>query len=327
MKDLNLIPKSYLLIRKNKIKKAYLSFLILVIGFILAVAYITPTIYQMNLKRDMQLLQDQVNQSSSYVAIENKFNSLVQAVGIREQEGKNLSIIHSDFSAILSNIENAAPDKLFIETMTTSNENNNPTINLKGSADNEYTVASFVRNIIDDGYFKDIQIKSITIDSTSKEAVFDIAIIGLSKNNLQLYKNWNSKYSISYPVNWVVSKDTDSLAIITAPSTSYSSPASIEILANPTNDSLEVSFNKRVDTLSNKLKDFKKLTSNKTRICNADAYKFTYSSMDNNQMIEYSEICLIKNNTMFTVTYKDNYLDFTSKARTVDKILKSFKID
>lgn len=76
MKDLNLIPKSLIVDKKNKVKKTYLSILIICIGIIVAAAYIVPTIYENNLRNNKQELEKKVNSTNSYVETVNEFNSL-----------------------------------------------------------------------------------------------------------------------------------------------------------------------------------------------------------------------------------------------------------
>jgi Tfp pilus assembly protein PilN len=323
LKDLNLIPKSYLQVKKEKIKKAYLSFVILIIGFLFAIGYIIPTVYEFNLKKVNNTLQGQVFQSSGYVATENKLNSLKQAVEVREQEGKNLSLIQNDYLKIQNIIEKATPDRLFIKSMT-SVCNNNIAINITGTAENENIVASFVRNMQDEGYFKNIKITSIL---NNKESItFNIIIEGLSQNAFLSYKNWNDNYSISYPQNWVISKEKDSDTVITAPASGSLTPASIEILFSQNSNSLDASYNNRLTELRSKLTNFEKLSSSKTRISDVEAYKYIYCSQVGNETVKYSEICVAKNGMLFTVTYKDNYLEFESKERTIDRVLKSFNI-
>ncbi|HEY5583136.1 MAG TPA: PilN domain-containing protein [Ruminiclostridium sp.] len=329
MKDLNLIPKSYFIEKTNKIRKAYLSILILCIGFIAAVTYIAPTVYEYNLKSEKKSLEQQVLQTNNFVVLENEFNSLKQAIDTREQESKLLSQKKMDVLGMVNAIEFALPDKLFIQKFDTNGENEAATkISLNGFAENEETIASFIRNLTDDGYFNEVVLSSVIKNQNNNGSSFAITLNGIRKSDLTIYEGWNSGFSIEYQANWSISQEKDNKVVfIENKAMSVAKPASLEVSVETTNLQVENFTKQRQNMFEKNLKNFKLVYSSKTKSSKVDAIKTMYYADEDNIQYQYLELCVIKNNKSYVVTYKSDSTSFSNKAGTIDRILKSFSIN
>lgn len=329
MKDLNLIPKGFILEKKNKVKKAYLSVMILCIGFIAALAYIAPTVYEYNLTSEKKSLEQRVNQTNNYVEIENEFNSLKNAVEMREKEGRLLALKELDALSIVNAIEAAVPEKLFIQNAQISGESGaDLKILLKGVADNDEIIASYIRNLMEDGYFEKVTLTSVLNNKINGSSNFDIAIWGIGKSDLISYKDWENGVNILYPQDWVVKDKTQTkLQLAAQKSLSSAKPASLEVQVSKTNMNIKAFADNRNKELKQKLIKYELKYSNPFKSSHTDAYKTMYFSEEDNEKYQYLELCTIKNNKAFIVTYRSDAASFSNKARTVDRILKSFRID
>lgn len=328
MKDLNLIPKSYFTEKKNKIKKAYLSILILCIGFIAVVSYIAPTVYEYNLRSEKNSLEQQVSETNNFVVLENELNSLKQAIETREQESKLLSQKQLNVLGIVNAIEFASPDKLFIQKFETNGEDESDVkVSLKGTAENEETIASFIRNLMDDGYFNEVILSSVLNEQSNNGSSFDITLKGIKKSDLTLYKGWKSGFGIGYQADWSISQEKDSKVVFQAnKATTAAKPASLEVSFETTGLQVKDYAKQRQNELEKSLKNFKLVYSSDTKSSNADAVKAMYYADDDNIRYQYLELYVIKDNKGYVVTYKSDSTSFSNKARTIDRILKSFNI-
>lgn len=327
MKDLNLIPRSFKIQKKNRIKKIYLSILIISIGFFAALAYIIPVVYENNLKSEKILLEQQVSQTHNYVEMEKEFNSLKSAVEQREKEGKLLASKKVDMPEILNAIELAAPDKLFIQNIDTSGEAVLE-ISLKGVAENERIIASFIRNLMDDGYFEEVTLSNILNKQGNNGSSFEISLTGIRKNDLVKYKNWDSGFTIGYPEDWIIKEETAEMVLLTAgKSMSSAQPAWLKVTVEKSGAGAKSFAENRKAALKAVLKQFELGYSSFTRCSNVDAYKLMYYAEEDNIRYQYMEICAVKNNKAFIATYRSDADGFSNKARTIDRILKSFNID
>lgn len=329
LKDINLIPKSYIIEKKNKIKKVYLSIVILCIGFFAAMAYIAPTVYEYNLKSEKASLEQQVLQTNNFVVLENEFISLKQAIEARELESKLLSQKQFNMLEIVNAIELASPEKLYIQKFDTSGEDKSDVkVTIKGVAENEESVASFIRNLMEDGYFKDVNLSSILNKQGNNGSSFDITLTGIREKDLTTYKAWESGFSIGYQADWSISKENSSNVVFVAnKAVTAAKPASLEITIETTNLQLEQFVKEQQNKLQKGLDNFKLIYSNKIKSSKVDAYKQMYYAQEDGIRYQYLELCTIKNNKSYVVTYKCDSTSFSNKARTIDRILKSFKIN
>jgi hypothetical protein len=328
LKDLNLIPKTYIVEKKNKIKKAYLSILILCIGLIALAVYLAPTIYEMRLKSDKSLLEQQVLQTNSYVALDKDFNTLKQAVESREQEGKLLDRKKLDMLGIVTAIEDASPEKLFILKLdTTGEDESNVKIALNGVADNQEIIASFIRNLVDDNYFKKVGLATVQKSKEVNGMGFVITLEGINKYKLIQY-NSEKGFSIGYISGWKISQEKeDNVVIVENENYQTVNPASLEVLVETTDSQLDAFSKERQGQLENKLKNYKLEYSKKTRNSKTDAIKTMYYCQENGVKYQCLELCVIKDGKSYTVTYKSSSSSFENRARIIDLVLNSFSIN
>jgi len=329
LKDLNLIPKSYFFEKKNRIKKAYLSILIICIGFVAAALYIAPTVYEYNLKSEKDLIEQRVLETSNYVTLNNEFNSLKQAIEAREQEGKLLSQKQLNLLGIMNAIEFASPEKLFIQTFNTSGEDESDVkVSLKGVSEKEETIASFIRNLIDDDYFKEVVLSSVVSDQANNERSYAITLNGIKKSNLTTYNGWDSAFSIKYLPDWSIREENAAKVVFVAnTSLTAAKPASLEVTLETTKLQVEAFTKERQSKLETSLKNFKQEYSSNTKSSKVVATKTMYYAEEDNVRYQFLELCVIKDNKGYIVTYKSDSTSFSNKARTIDKILKSFNIN
>jgi Tfp pilus assembly protein PilN len=329
LKDLNLIPKNYFIEKKNNTKKAYLSILILCIGFVVAAVYIVPSVNEYNLKIEKNSLEQQVIETSDYVTLDKEFNSLKQAIEAREQEGTLLSQKQLNQLAIVNAIEAASPEKLFIQKFDTSGEEESDVkVSLTGVAENEETIASFIRNLIDDAYFKEVGLASVIKEQGNNGSNFDIVITGVNKDDFTKYNGWDNGFSIGYLPDWNISQEKDNKIVFVADTAMAAvKPASLEVLLENTKLQVDTFTKERQQKLKKSLNNFKHEYSNKTKNSKVDAIKTMYYAEENNIKYQYLELCVIKDNKCYVVTYKSDSASFSNTARVINRILKSFKIN
>ncbi len=329
MKDLNLIPRNFLLEKKNKVKKTYLSILILIIGFMAAMSYILPTVYEINLKTEKKELETQVLQTNNYVEMEKEFSSLLKAVENRELEGKALSDKNFNAMDVVSAIEFAVPEKLFIKQFETSGENlSDIKISLKGVAENEEIIASFIRNLMSDGYFKSVFLSNITNKKDKSGSDFDVSLSGIGNNGLLEYSNWEQAFKIKYPSDWIIKEEAGGSVEFSAVK-SYTSarPASLKVFVENTDKGLEAYIQQRKDKLKADLKDFELGYSKQVKTSKYMGYRLSYYADEDKVRYQYMELCVISDNKCYLVTYKSDLNNFSNKARTIDRILNSFSMN
>lgn len=326
MKDLNLIPKSYIADKKNKVKKTYFSIIILIAGFVFALGYIVPTIYQMSLAKNRDTLQAQVNETTNFVNIQNKFASLKAAVQQREDTGKQLAAYNNDVLAVINVLERACPEFVAFTTMTTTAENNTVKISLKGYANTEFTIASFIRNLSNEDYFNTIDLTSVVKNQSQNGFVFNIDVTGIAESSFSVYNNIKNNFSIKYPKEWDVAKEEDNnILFVSKNITVNSSPGSIEVVISKENSSLDDCVKSRINKLKES-KVFEDIYSHKTKLRGTDAFVNMYYITEAGVKYQVKEICVVKANKLFIVTCKENSLEFSNYSKTIDRILNSLYI-
>lgn len=329
MKDLNLIPASYVFEKKSKYKKASLSILIILIGVAFVSAYLFPTLYEYNLKNEKAVLLDEVAKTNNYVTQIKEFNTLKQAVEARENEGTGLAQRQFSTLDIIAAIENASPENVFVQKMDISGDSeSNVKVSLNCVAENEETIASFIKNIKDDAYFKKIGMSAITKGQENNGRTFDLVLEGVNKDNLTKYYGWDNTFSIGYIPDWVISEENDSKVILSARnSLTNASPASLEVLRENTQLQVKAFADERQSGLRRTLKNYKLVYSSQTKNSKLDAIKTVYSYEDNNILYTCSELCVIKENKCYIVTYRCDSASYTNTEQIINRIIKSFNIN
>lgn len=328
MKDLNLIPTSYVFTKKSKYKKASLSILIILTGVVFVSAYIYPTVYEYNLKNEKEKLSNEVARTNTYITEVKKFNTLKQAVEAREKEGTQLSKRQFSSLDIINAIENASPEKVFIQKMdVTGSSESDVKVSLKCVGVNEETIASFIKNINDDAYFKKISISNISKSEENNGKTFDLILEGINKDNLTKFYGWDGKFSIGYIPGWVVSEEKENKVLISAKSSlTDAKPASLEILQENSNLQVKAFADNRQKKLKASLKNYQLVYSSQTRNSSLDAIKTVYSYYDNDIKYTCSELCVIKENKSYIVTFTSDSISFSNTEQIVNRIIKSFNI-
>lgn len=329
MKDLNLIPASYVFEKRNKYKKATLSLLIIVAGVVFAAAYLVPMAYEYKLQDEKAALKELVAKTNTYVTQVKEFNTLKQAVEARENEGKSLSQKQFSSLGIINALEFASPEKLFIQKMDISGESETDVkITLNCVAENEETIASFIKNIKDDAYFTKISLSSITKSQDNNGRTFDMVLTGIVKDDMTKYYGWDNTVSIKYLPDWVISEEKDNRILFSAKnSLTEANPSTLEILSENTELKVEDFADERQSNLKNTLKNYQLVYSNLTKNSKLDAVKTVYSYEENNIKYTCSELCVVKQNKCYIVTYKSDSVGFTNTEQIINKIIKSFSIN
>ena len=329
MKDLNLIPASYVFEKKSKYKKASLSILIILIGVVFASAYIFPTLYEYNLKNEKAVLIDEVAKTNSYVTQVKEFNTLKQAVEAREKEGTGLAQRQFSSLDIINAVEKVSLEKVFVQKMDISGESESDVkVSLNCVAENEETIASFIKNIKDDAYFKKIGLSTISKGQDNNGKTFDLVLEGVNKDSLTKYYGWDNKFSIGYIPDWVISEEKDSKVLLSASnSLTNASPASLEILRESTQLQVKAFADERQSKLKRTLKNYKLVYSSQTKNSKLDAVKTVYSYEDNNIQYTCSELSVIKESKCYIITYKSDSVSFTNTEQIINRIIKSFNIN
>ncbi len=328
MKDLNLIPASYVFEKKNKYKKASLSILIIVLGIGFVSAYLIPTFYEYKLKNERDTLKQEVAKTNTYVAQLKEFNTLKQAVEARENEGKGLSQKQFSSLGIINAIEKASPEKVFIQKMDISGESETDVkVTISCVAENEETVASFIRNIKDDAYFNKIGLSTIAQDGENNGRTFDVVLTGIMKDETKYY-GWDNTFGIGYIPDWVISEEKESRILLSANmSLTSANPPSLEILSENTQLQVKAFSDERQRKLKNALKSYQLVYSNATKNSKLDAIKTVYNYEENNIQYTGSELCVIKQNKCYIVTFKCDSVYFTNTEQIINRIIKSFNLN
>jgi Tfp pilus assembly protein PilN len=330
LKDLNLIPKNYYVKKKEKAKKAYLSVLIIIAAAALSAAYITSVLLERELESDKSVLQKKVEETYSYVVYQNDFSKLKQAVEVREKEAEALSGKRLNLTGIVAAVEKASPEKLFVKKFDSNGEDDSDVkVTLTGIAENEDTIASFIRNLKEEAYFKEYSLSAITNKDGSNGSSFNIVLTGVNKDKLTKYNGVGHDFSIGYIPGWSISVEKDNNVIFTDKTISQiaAKPATVEILSEPIKQNAEAYASDRKVKLEKELKSFKQGYSFKTENSGADAVKTVYSAIEDNVEYRCSELCTVKNGKGYIVTYKCDSASFKNTEQIIDRVLRSFSIN
>jgi len=168
LKDLNLVPKSYIL--KKKKRKAMVFYSIFSVAIVAAVIVIVlmPVFKIQSLKSRMAFLDLNEKEVSKYISVEREFNVLKNMYLQRENEAKRLLVSGIDLLEIIEKLEGHLPERIFLKSLVAQKGGNNQIeITIRGIADSEEEIATFSRYISEDDYFSSIKIKSISSKFTA----------------------------------------------------------------------------------------------------------------------------------------------------------------
>lgn len=191
MKDINLIPKHYINSKKRRSKKAVGLFFALILVVIITAAIGYPLWMKHDLMEQNEDILEQVKESSSYIEVEKQFNLVKGLYNQRIDLGSKLRIYGTSLTGILDKLESEAPVGLFIVTLNTSGSEssaNEISVSISGIARSQADVATYISNLRRNGYFSNIFLSSINInssqssqdsssaDNTEKECTFNITL-------------------------------------------------------------------------------------------------------------------------------------------------------
>ncbi|MCX7920416.1 MAG: PilN domain-containing protein [Clostridia bacterium] len=163
MKDLNLIPKSYLQARKNKIRKMYYTLAVAGGGIILILALALPLQQRFKLQYERDKIDRSVRETSKYITIESQLNAIKELYKQREDEAGRLMKYGVDVAAILEKVERSLPEKLFIKSMDIGAEEGSEDIQVKLEciSESEDEISTFVTYLRSEKYFENIVVYSV----------------------------------------------------------------------------------------------------------------------------------------------------------------------
>lgn len=162
MKDLNLIPKSYILKKKQKRKKVLLIISVFFISIIFIAVVAAPIKIKMDLQARKNSLDKNIKSMSGYIDLEKQLNAIEDIYNKRLEEGNNVNNSGINVAESIEKIEAVIPKKLFVTSFSAgSSKDGEELITLIGVAQTENEVASFVNRLRKDSYFKSVVITSV----------------------------------------------------------------------------------------------------------------------------------------------------------------------
>lgn len=192
MKDINLVPKSYILKKKRHKMIIFYSIFSVVVAVALTFVILLPIFKIQSLKSTLTYYELKAKEASKYIETKNEFDMFKSIYLKRENEANRLSKSGVDMLKIIERLESYLPDKIFIQNLLVSTgENGKAEITIKGNAFSEKEIASFSDQISKDGYFSGINIRNVTRLQTARGEKDN----SNSQNSSKDQKESNSSYS------------------------------------------------------------------------------------------------------------------------------------
>ncbi len=162
MKDLNLIPKSYILARHKKAKRVRTVMVAVLCSMAAAVCIAVPLFLKLNLQKQVNEINMKIEASNGYRITQERLNDIKERYNEREKTAGDLEKYEFSAVSLLKGIESGVPEKLFISSLNVGSENEGKVqITLAGTCATEDDVASFVNHLRKDNYYSDIIISSL----------------------------------------------------------------------------------------------------------------------------------------------------------------------
>lgn len=172
LKDLNLVPKSYILQRRKKVKRIYTFVIVSLMTGFLAISITIPALMKYSLNQKLAVLELKVKQSLRYREINAQFNTVLDIFKSREEEGKRLSDTGIQPLLVIRELEKCVPESLYIKSFSYYNDvSKNFTVSLNGISESEENVAKFVKNINKNDMFTKVRINSINLIYTQSVVI------------------------------------------------------------------------------------------------------------------------------------------------------------
>jgi len=187
LKDINLLPKYYILEKQNKAKRYKITMTLIIALTLLSASIAYPLLvkYSLILQRDTILTQIKV--SNNYVEAEKQFSLIKGLYNNRMETGDSLRQKGINLLVIFDKLEKALPENFYIVSIALSeSENAAVKITLEGISSSSEGVATFVKNIRSDEYFGNVSLSSLL-----KSGSFNAANDSQSPSNVQYAFNMN----------------------------------------------------------------------------------------------------------------------------------------
>ncbi|MDP4180211.1 MAG: PilN domain-containing protein [Bacillota bacterium] len=208
MKDLNLIPKSYYLKKRKNEKRRIKILTAFLLSIVVVSVIIFPMYYKLNLQKQIDRIQNEVEETTGYKINQQKLDDINQKLAILEKEADKLS--KNTFSSIklIDKIRDSIPKKLFITDLSITNKNDGTVvINLVGNSSTEDDIVAFLYHLRKDDFFDNIYISSIqkiqtesAVKTPSASAPNSLSVKTNNKTNAKV-KPKNNKLSVKSAAN------------------------------------------------------------------------------------------------------------------------------
>lgn len=198
MKDLNLVPKSYILQKKRKEKKLYYSIIGVIFAVFLAVFVTLPILIKQNHQYRFNMLDMYIKETNNYLEIEKEFKTLEGLCLQREEAAGNLAKMGTSMVTLMERVERCAPKRLFIMNFTVNSTNiGEVEVLLSGVSASQDEIASFVNHLRKDNYFSSVE---ITVVNRAVTNSVESSLLGLSRESSE-EENKEESYNFEVKLN------------------------------------------------------------------------------------------------------------------------------
>jgi len=175
LKDLNLVPKEYLLKNRRKKKVFLYSIAGVFLASMLAVFVTEPLLTGYNLRRKFSILDKQIKESVNYVEIEREFSQLQNVYMQREDEAKALMSMGFSITSLIETIEKYMPEKLFTMNLSVNNTSTGTNVILRGVSASENELASFISHLRNSSVFDSVELTTVNrkVTNVSTSGTYD----------------------------------------------------------------------------------------------------------------------------------------------------------
>ncbi|TYQ13352.1 UNVERIFIED_CONTAM: fimbrial assembly protein PilN [Acetivibrio alkalicellulosi] len=174
MKDLNLVPKSYIEKKKRKAEWVYITIVVIIMLGVFSAFTYHPYTTKNNLNKSIKTLETQINSTRMYLQIEEEFNVLKKIYNDRVEEANKIFNIGINYIDVINSIERSMPEKLFIVSLSTeTNSKGDTVVSLLGICESYDDIASFVRHLKEDNLFSDVYLTTVTSANNQRGFIAD----------------------------------------------------------------------------------------------------------------------------------------------------------
>ncbi|MDQ2085289.1 PilN domain-containing protein [Herbivorax sp. ANBcel31] len=162
MKDINLVPKSYIQKKKRKSEIIQFSIIGVIIVSIFLVHIFIPVLTKRNLNNRIEILKTQINEMNTYIEIKEEYKIIESMYNQRKATAENLSSVGLDSLKIIERIEESVPEELFIISFSIDNiSSKEKVVSLLGVCESYDDIASFANYLKKHKSFSDVYILNV----------------------------------------------------------------------------------------------------------------------------------------------------------------------